>query len=89
MQIVRVDAQLCNGCGQCVQICPVDVFRMSENGKSEPTYASDCHVCHHCEEECPTRAIAVFEEVRTEHNPSVYDHRGLVLAATDWSALQK
>lgn len=88
MQIVRIDAEACHGCAKCVEICPVDVFRLNESGKSEAPFASDCHVCHHCEDECPAGAISVFEEVRTEHRPSIYDQIGLDTPATIWSQLK-
>ena len=36
MYNVEVDAECCIGCGECVEICPVDVFEL-EDEKSAPT----------------------------------------------------
>ena len=50
----------CNGCGSCVDICPVDVFEM-QNEKSVPTNIEECIVCRACEVQCSENAIQVVE----------------------------
>jgi NAD-dependent dihydropyrimidine dehydrogenase PreA subunit len=58
--IERIDAELCNGCGMCVQICPTDVFRMDKKSrKAIIKYPEDCQVCELCMVNCPTKAIVV------------------------------
>ena len=71
--IQKVDEKKCIGCGLCVEICPMDVFRMktevdifsqSKNGparmgKATITYPEDCMTCFTCELKCPTHAISV------------------------------
>jgi NAD-dependent dihydropyrimidine dehydrogenase PreA subunit len=59
MAIERIDRELCDGCGICVNACSSDVIRMDEEGKAVIKYADECIVCLYCEEECPTRAISV------------------------------
>ena len=60
MTIERVDTDLCNGCGVCVNVCSVDVIRMdSENSKAVIAYPEDCMCCAFCELECPRGAIFV------------------------------
>ena len=50
----------CIGCGKCVEICPMDVFRMdTRDGKSVIMYRDDCQTCFQCELECPAQAIKV------------------------------
>lgn len=57
---IQVNAERCNGCGICVDICPCDVFRRNaDTTLAEPTYEIDCWYCGACEMDCPTRAITV------------------------------
>ena len=60
MSIERIDPDLCNGCGICVETCPVDVIRMGEKGKQAIIeYPEDCMSCGWCELDCPENAIYV------------------------------
>ena len=38
---VTVDADKCVGCGECVDVCPVEVYEMTD-GKSSPAHAEEC-----------------------------------------------
>lgn len=55
---VTVYQDKCVGCGECADICPVNVFEMIED-KSEPVNAEDCLGCESCMEVCSTGAITV------------------------------
>ena len=60
MSIERIDHELCNGCGICVNSCPMDVIRMDKEAKKAViTYPEDCMCCYYCELECPEDAISV------------------------------
>jgi NAD-dependent dihydropyrimidine dehydrogenase PreA subunit len=59
MSIERIDPELCNGCGICVNSCSTDVIRMGNNGKAVIQYPDDCSVCLFCELDCPKKAIYV------------------------------
>ena len=56
MPEVRVDQEKCTGCGECVDVCPVDVFELKED-KSFPVNPDECLVCKACETSCPENAI--------------------------------
>ncbi len=61
MGIRKIDARLCNGCGICVDHCPMDVLRMDEKTKKAYiAYIRDCQSCTLCELECPQDAIYCF-----------------------------
>lgn len=57
---VNVDADKCVGCGECVDVCPVEVYEIKD-GKSEPVNAEECLGCESCVEVCETSAITVEE----------------------------
>jgi NAD-dependent dihydropyrimidine dehydrogenase PreA subunit len=60
MVIERIDNQLCNGCGICINTCSMDVIRMdSENKKAIIKYPEECMSCAYCEMDCPVKAIYV------------------------------
>jgi NAD-dependent dihydropyrimidine dehydrogenase PreA subunit len=58
--IVTVDTSKCDGCEECVNLCPSEVFRLTD-GKSDPYKADDCVNCQTCVEGCPQGAITVTE----------------------------
>jgi len=58
--ITKIDETKCNGCGICVETCPVDILRMDEKDeKAVIRYPDDCMTCYTCELKCPTGAIYV------------------------------
>jgi NAD-dependent dihydropyrimidine dehydrogenase PreA subunit len=60
MFLVNVDLVKCTGCGECVNICPVGVYRMGD-AKTDPFNAGECVGCMSCVEVCPVQCIAVKE----------------------------
>jgi len=61
MGIRNIDVRLCNGCGICVDVCPMDVLRMDEGAKKAfIQYLGDCQSCFLCEDECPEDAIYCY-----------------------------
>ena len=57
---VTVDVDKCVGCGECVDVCPVEVYEIKD-GKSEAVNAEECLGCESCVEVCEVSAITVEE----------------------------
>jgi NAD-dependent dihydropyrimidine dehydrogenase PreA subunit len=57
---VVVDTDKCEGCEECVEVCPVDVYEM-QDGKSVPVNAEECLGCESCVEVCDQEAITITE----------------------------
>ena len=55
-----IDKTQCTGCGECYDMCPLDIFGWDEDEKM-PTvaYAGECSMCCFCETVCPQVAIDV------------------------------
>ena len=57
---VSGDADKCVGCGECVDVCPVEVYELND-GKSVPAHEDECLGCESCVEVCEANAIVVEE----------------------------
>ncbi|MCK4223216.1 4Fe-4S binding protein [Candidatus Bathyarchaeota archaeon] len=57
---IKVDLEKCNGCGTCVDTCPVEVYEIKDE-KAVPVKQEECIVCKACEASCPNGAIEVIE----------------------------
>ena len=55
-----VDPEKCQGCEECVDVCPVEVFEM-EDGKAVVIEPDECLGCETCVEVCPEGALTVTE----------------------------
>jgi len=55
---VEIDRDRCTGCGICVDICPLDCFRLDEDDKAFMKY-DECWYCGSCTLECPENAMAL------------------------------
>jgi 2-oxoglutarate ferredoxin oxidoreductase subunit delta len=63
--LVKIDTELCEGCGDCVSSCPSELLAVAEDGskkyaiyKGDP---DDCLGCFACESECPNGSITIAE----------------------------
>ncbi|AEA47938.1 4Fe-4S binding protein [Archaeoglobus veneficus] len=56
---IVVDHDKCDGCGECISVCPAEVYELNDEGKSVPVRADDCEQCCSCVESCPNGAITV------------------------------
>lgn len=57
MVTISVDEEKCEGCGECVDSCPGEVFELNDGGKSEAVNLDECTECCTCIEVCPNDAI--------------------------------
>jgi carbon-monoxide dehydrogenase iron sulfur subunit len=55
-QWIRLDAGLCNGCGDCVQACPVNGVRIDPLSHL-PLICDTCDGAFQCVRWCPTQAL--------------------------------
>ncbi|WP_432823915.1 mercury methylation ferredoxin HgcB [Trichloromonas sp.] len=55
---LRLDVDLCIGCGRCLEVCPHGVFTL-EVSKARLTDPDACIECGACAKNCPVTAIAV------------------------------
>ena len=60
MYMVVVDVEKCEGCEECMNVCPNECFRMVD-GKSDPYQGAECVFCESCLGVCPTDAITITE----------------------------
>ncbi|WP_073612885.1 mercury methylation ferredoxin HgcB [Desulfopila aestuarii] len=55
---LRLDENLCTGCGNCVTVCPHRVFTMQDH-KAKIDDRGGCMECGACSLNCPVAAIFV------------------------------
>ncbi len=51
-----VNPKKCNGCGNCADICPSEVFEM-EGDQANAIRPGDCIECWACVSQCPAEAV--------------------------------
>ncbi len=59
-QIVRIDEELCNGCGNCVTPCAEGAIELV-NGKAKVVHEELCDGAGFCLGVCPTGALSLEE----------------------------
>ncbi len=64
MFIITIDLEKCEGCGDCIENCPIQAFVLvEEDGKKHAVYngaPDDCIGCMSCET-CEDNAVTVTE----------------------------
>jgi NAD-dependent dihydropyrimidine dehydrogenase PreA subunit len=55
---LRLDGDLCAGCGRCLEVCPHAVFQL-DNRKAVIVSRDACMECGACARNCPVGAIFV------------------------------
>ena len=54
---VKVDKDMCIGCGACEGVCPTGAIKLGEDGKAEVD-EDTCVDCQACVGTCPVGAIS-------------------------------
>lgn len=57
--IVKIDEQLCIGCGDCVNLCPQKILYIDDDDICRVTDQRKCDRLRGCERVCPTEAIKI------------------------------
>ncbi len=63
--VPEIDLSRCNGCGICVERCPVGAATLTGEGAVSVS-AEDCTYCTECEALCPSGAISCPFEIVVE-----------------------
>jgi DNA-directed RNA polymerase subunit D len=56
---IQIDPAKCDGCKQCVEVCPPNCLEIKEGGKVFVKDLKACTLCKSCEEACESGAIRV------------------------------
>ncbi len=63
---IKIEAEKCEGEGDCVNVCPVAILSLDESGPKKVAFlsgsAEDCIGCMACQNDCPSGALTVNEE---------------------------
>jgi NAD-dependent dihydropyrimidine dehydrogenase PreA subunit len=65
MGCLKVDYDLCDFCGVCVDVCPMQTIRIKEN-IVEIGGPDSCMECQLCEVECRKQALTFVKEEDSE-----------------------
>lgn len=60
MYIITVDQLKCTVCGECVSMCPVEIYKVEE-GHLIVGDSTECSYCQSCISVCAAEAIAIAE----------------------------
>lgn len=84
-----IDHDVCNLCGICVDVCPQDVFSLSDDTPPPVAYPDECWHCGACVLDCAVEAIHlklplqmhIVPSPASYASPEHYDDKALKKAA--------
>jgi nitroreductase/NAD-dependent dihydropyrimidine dehydrogenase PreA subunit len=73
---IQIDSEKCTGCLRCLEVCFLDNFEKSENGKVNVVYDPKCISCGHCVAVCPVSAVSHenFTDMQNIPESSICDY---------------
>jgi NAD-dependent dihydropyrimidine dehydrogenase PreA subunit len=60
MYVIVIDEQKCTVCGECVKICPVEIYKLVD-GRIVVGGTEECSNCQSCVSVCEPQAITISE----------------------------
>ena len=60
MYVIVIDDQKCKACGECVQICPVEIYQL-DGDRLIVGNSDECSGCQSCVSVCEVQAIIISE----------------------------
>ena len=61
MYMISINADACEGCGQCVELCPANLLSMEEDKAVVSGEPTECMGCETCTGVCPAGACHIQE----------------------------
>lgn len=72
--VVEADAEKCNGCTLCVQICPASALELQNKvAQMRPRPHDECMFCGACQAICPADAIKMVSPLQIAGRYKVID----------------
>jgi electron transfer flavoprotein alpha subunit len=69
---IRIDPELCTGCGSCVDVCPFGIIKIADDIAQ---IGEGCNLCGACRDACAFEAVII--EVPAEEVPADNSYRGV------------
>ena len=60
-QWLEFNPKRCNRCGDCIDMCPMDVLYFGSHGFPYMRYRDDCWYCDICVFVCPRQAVTMTD----------------------------
>ncbi len=66
MGVMKVDKELCTGCGLCIRNCPFQAWEMGGDDMPGMKETYECFSCYNCMVACPVEAISIVSQYHVD-----------------------